>query len=107
MLEQLRDIVERPGLGNLHLVEQARHCLAQSPAKQRVVVRNNETRRITHTLHLRLSVAWGRIWPLPHQHTIISTSRARSSSAAGQTLRFNSRMGVPATASVIWVDFAV
>src|ERR1700755_257390 len=54
MLEQLRDVVERPGFGDLHFLEQARHCLAQSPAKQWVVARNNQTRRIAHTLHLRL-----------------------------------------------------
>src|SRR6476620_2152809 len=70
MLEQLRDIVERPGLGNLHLLKQARHCLAQSPAKQRVVVRNNQTRRITHPLHLRLESSWAIYGPAsPAYHT--------------------------------------
>ena len=40
-LEQLRHIVERPRLGNLDVLEQARDRFAQSPAKQRVVVRND------------------------------------------------------------------
>src|SRR6478672_13864052 len=101
MLEQLRDIVERPGLGNLHLLEQARHCLAQSPAKQRVVVRNNQTRRITHPLHLRLESSWaiyGHASPAYHNFNI-----------AGPLFldyRTDGPVHLPAAASLIWVDFA-
>ena len=42
-LEQLRDVVERAGLGDVDLVEQAGHGLAQRPAKQRMVVGDDQT----------------------------------------------------------------
>ncbi len=41
-LEQLGDIVERSGLGNIDVLEQAGDRLAQRAAKQRVVVRDDQ-----------------------------------------------------------------
>ncbi len=58
-LEQLGDIVERSGLGNVDFVEQAGHRLAQRPAKQRMIVRDDQTvaNRVAHPVDLPATVS--------------------------------------------------